>query len=622
MAKMTKEFIGIILFAVAFVTYKFAMAYKNSAKLSQDLVNTEKLTEEFMAKISHELKIPIFGIINISHSLLQREVIKNLSKESKDILLINKASNRLSKLVGDISDFMNLKSGKLSLELGKVDLKICVGIVLDIFSYLIDKKRVRLINDVKENVFIFADEDRMRQILNNLIECSMNNLEEGFIRISSVVDEGITRIYIEDNCSEADKTMVRNIFNGYNKTEHEDLALTISKQLAEAMGGTLVIDSSKEHEGIRFILEVPSFEESHVTYKSKNSTAVKSPIDETSTYMNANLDVREGKDFTILIVDDQVENIYILKDICVAEGYDVLTAMSAEEAMEKLISNSADIMILDTILNKISGIEVCRKVRENYNLIELPILITTSSHKSDDLLLGLEAGANDYINKPFNDKEIKTRLKTLVNMKRSVREAVKSEMAFLHAQIKPHFLFNALSTIMSFCYTDGEKAANLIAQFSKYLRTIFDIEKDSIYTTIYNELDLVEAYVAIEKARFGERISVTYEVDETLTSCLIPSLTIEPLVENAIKHGIYDKETDGKVEISINEIQGKIVISVFDNGIGMSRDKINHILSRTGEQRVGIRNVYDRVKSIKGSEFYIESEEQIYTKVIIKLPKM
>jgi sensor histidine kinase YesM len=103
---------------------------------------------------------------------------------------------------------------------------------------------------------------------------------------------------------------------------------------------------------------------------------------------------------------------------------------------------------------------------------------------------------------------------------------------------------------------------------------------------------------------------------------MIPSLTIQPLVENSIKHGIYNKEDGVTINIKINEEQDKVIIEVLDTGVGIEKEKIEELLKDGGKKGVGIRNVYDRIKSIKGSEFNIESEEDRYTKVKIKLPRM
>ncbi|WP_160674519.1 ATP-binding protein [Clostridium sp. C8-1-8] len=616
------SFLGFIIFTAILLAYRFAATYRNSAKLSEDLIKSEKIRDEFMVKTSHELKTPIYGIINISHSLMQREFLNNMPKEKKDIMLINKAASRMSKLVGDISDFITLKDGKLRVEFNKVDLRICIDIVFGTFKYLIDKKRIDLINEVKENTFIYADENRIRQILYNLVESCVNSIEDGYIKATSNTFNDRTYINLEHNGEGLSEDEIEDIFSEQKNLSSLELGLLISKQLVEVMNGVLEVSNTKKSSGVQFILHIPTYKQS-TKVNQRQKILIRKPIikDEDEDIKN-NLDVLEGHDFTILIVDDELSNIYVARNAFIAEGYNVLIAFSAEEAFKKLLDNSVDVMILDIMLSGVSGIEICRKVRENYNLIELPILITTASHKSDDILLGLEAGANDYLEKPFNEREVKARVRTLINMKKSVREALSSEMAFLHAQIKPHFLFNALSTIMSFCYTDGEKAASLIAQFSKYLRTVFDIDKDSIFTTIYNELDLVEAYVAIEKARFGELVSVKYDVDEKLTNCMIPSLTIQPLVENSIKHGIYNKEDGVTIDIKINEEQDKVIIEVFDTGVGIEKEKIEELLRDGGKKGVGIRNVYDRIKSIKGSEFNIESEEERYTKVKIKLPRM
>ena len=120
----------------------------------------------------------------------------------------------------------------------------------------------------------------------------------------------------------------------------------------------------------------------------------------------------------------------------------------------------------------------------------------------------------------------------------SHEEATKNELAFLQAQIKPQFLYNAINTVVSFCYTDSERAANLLVNFSKYLRLVFDVDHKSMMVPLEREIELIRAYVEIEKARFGELIHVEYDIDPALKHMEIPSFCIQPLVENSIKHGL------------------------------------------------------------------------------------
>lgn len=183
--------------------------------------------------------------------------------------------------------------------------------------------------------------------------------------------------------------------------------------------------------------------------------------------------------------------------------------------------------------------------------------------------------------------------------------AAKSEIKALQAQINPHFLFNALNTIISFLRSDPDSARELIVNLSTYLR--YNIEETSTFVDISKELQQVKAYVDIEKARFGDKLNVTYDVDESI-HIKIPSLIIQPIVENSIKHGILKGHGSGNVRIEVkrhnsNEVQ----ITIEDDGIGIPQAVIDSIHAGTiKENKIGMSNVDMRLRHIYGSGLMIE----------------
>lgn len=202
----------------------------------------------------------------------------------------------------------------------------------------------------------------------------------------------------------------------------------------------------------------------------------------------------------------------------------------------------------------------------------------------------------------------------------SNEEAMSNELAFLQAQIKPHFLYNAINTIVSFCYTDSEKAAKLLVNFSKYLRLIFDIDHKLMMVPLKREIKLIKAYVEIEKARFGELINVEYDIDPELLSMEIPSFCIQPLVENSIKHGLCKKDQGGAVFISVKKSEGAIIIRVSDTGIGMSAEKLNTLRNiKSVNEGVGFFNVIKRIKGWRDVQVEVQSAEGEGTTIIIKI---
>ena len=202
----------------------------------------------------------------------------------------------------------------------------------------------------------------------------------------------------------------------------------------------------------------------------------------------------------------------------------------------------------------------------------------------------------------------------------SHEEATKNELAFLQAQIKPHFLYNAINTMVSFCHTDSERAASLLINFSKYLRLVFDVDHKSMLVSLEREIELIKAYVAIEKARFGGQISIEYTIEPELLSMEIPSFCLQPLVENAIKHGLCKKAAGGTVLISAQKSEGTIIIKISDTGIGMGAEQLNKLKnSESSKEGVGFFNVSRRVKSWQDAQLDIQSTEGGGTTVTITL---
>ncbi len=194
-------------------------------------------------------------------------------------------------------------------------------------------------------------------------------------------------------------------------------------------------------------------------------------------------------------------------------------------------------------------------------------------------------------------------------IERLKNEAAKAEIRALQAQINPHFLFNALHTISSFVRIDPDKARRVILDLSVYLR--HTIEAGDRLVTIEKELNQVKAYVGIEEARFYNKFKVHYDIDEKLIKASIPSLTIQPLVENAIKHGILKDGIGGNVYISVKPIKNKIEIVVEDDGVGIDNQMIEDIeLDNVKPEKVGLYNVYSRIKLLYGKGLYIERLEK------------
>ncbi len=185
--------------------------------------------------------------------------------------------------------------------------------------------------------------------------------------------------------------------------------------------------------------------------------------------------------------------------------------------------------------------------------------------------------------------------------------ANKAELKALQRQINPHFLFNALNAITSFIRIDPNKARELIINLASYLR--YNLELNSEFIDIKKELQQVKDYIEIEKARFGNKLNVIYDIDDV--NIKIPSLTIQPLVENAIIHGILKDKGLGTVQIIVKEEGEKVKISIIDSGIGISEEAIKNVYTNSvPENKIGLYNVHLRIKLIYGEGLIIKRLEK------------
>ena len=197
-----------------------------------------------------------------------------------------------------------------------------------------------------------------------------------------------------------------------------------------------------------------------------------------------------------------------------------------------------------------------------------------------------------------------------------------SENAFLNAQMKPHFLYNTLNTIADCCVTDSKKAQKLINSLSEYLKLILSLDNMDKTVPLRRELELAAAYTAIEKQRFPS-INFYTDFPIKLPAIMMPPLTIQPLIENAIKHGVRKSDKPGVVTLRIVENPDSVQFFVSDNGKGMDEEAIKHLFRIPKDnQSIGIYNIDKRLKNQYGKGLTVESTPGLGTCVSFKIPKV
>ena len=220
------------------------------------------------------------------------------------------------------------------------------------------------------------------------------------------------------------------------------------------------------------------------------------------------------------------------------------------------------------------------------------------------------------------DERVVGTLQVFAGSTSSAARTSPAEVRALRAQISPHFVYNSLTAIASFVRTDPERARELLLEFADFTR--YSFRRHGEFTTLAEELGSIEQYLVLEKARFGDRLNVTLRVAPEVLPVVVPFLSLQPLVENAVRHGLEGKEGAGRISITAEDNDYEAVISVEDDGVGEDPERVRRALAGdTTLDSVGLGNVDERLRSSFGDDYglVVETAPGAGTKVTVRVPK-
>lgn len=413
-----------------------------------ELSDIDKLKDEFLANTSHELKTPLHGIIGIAESMIDGATGALNQEQQTNLLMIASSGKRLSNLINDILDFSRLKHKNLELQLKPVGMRELTDIVLSLSKPLAKQKNLQLINSISAEIPpVFADENRLQQVLYNLIGNAIKFTETGTIEVSAVVipsfqlsfdkakEKDLLEITVSDTGIGIAPDKLDRIFESFEQADGSitrsyggsGLGLSITKQLVELQGGKIRVESTLGR-GSQFIFTLPlSLEQNKTLYRSTPPSISFHNlfIPETFT-VSQNREIahlplpsltKTNKVFKLLIVDDEPINLQVLSNLLSLENYSLTLTHSPIEALELIEKGlRPDLILLDIMMPQMTGYEVCQKIRQRFLANELPIVLLTAKNQISDFVEGFNAGANDYLTKPFSRNELLVRIRNHIKL--------------------------------------------------------------------------------------------------------------------------------------------------------------------------------------------------------------
>ncbi|MDD3742063.1 MAG: response regulator [Lentimicrobiaceae bacterium] len=387
---------------------------------------------EFFTNVAHEFRTPLTLITAHIHALIQD---KKNTLENPRLLKVYNNSLKLQKLVLEIMQFRKLEKGKepLNIQLCRAD-EILEGVISDL-EPLAQQGGIQCQLIAPEKPVEFkTDPDKFGRIATNLISNAIKyNKPGGFVNVTLSMEGQAIHLEIEDSgkgikpeyfhkvfepfgISSARK---RGSFPGYRST---GLVLAVTKALVELLKGSIRFESIPG-EGTSFFIVLP---EVHTLSNEQKSNHETSPIIETEWLQETAVSPQPAiagpeQKAVVLLVDDEPEILELLNDLLI-EDYQVITAENGSEAWQKVVEYTPDLIISDIMMPVMDGIELCRRLRDNFKTSHLPLILLTARAEIEDRIAGLKAGADAYIPKPFHPEHLKVRTRMLLQLRANIRE--------------------------------------------------------------------------------------------------------------------------------------------------------------------------------------------------------
>ncbi|MGL5061315.1 MAG: ATP-binding protein [Microcoleus sp.] len=438
---------------------------------NNELQRLDKLKDEFLANTSHELRTPLNGIIGIAESLIDGVTGKLPESTNRNLVLIVSSGKRLSSLINDILDFSQLKHKSIELQIKSISLREIVYVVLTLLGPLVGQKNLQLINSISPELpAAAADENRLQQILYNLIGNAIKFTESGTVEISAkVVNSALVTVENEQESNISNEWLaitvadtgigitedkLERIFESFEQADGSTareyggtgLGLTVAKQLVELHEGKIHV-SSTPGVGSQFTFTLPVSRSEGEINSSQSLLSIESDRTLTAalpatqlpvidSLVLTNSDLLETETLKILVVDDEPINLQVISNSLSLENYIITQASNGLEALRMIEDGfKPDLILLDVMMPRMTGYEVCREVRKKYSPLELPILMLTAKNQTTDLVEAFNLEANDYITKPFIKKELLARINTQIRL---------AKLNAAYGRFVPHDFLNLL----------------------------------------------------------------------------------------------------------------------------------------------------------------------------------
>lgn len=470
----------LILFVLLFLGYCVYLFISNREKLKNQLLferesarkvqELERLKHQFFMNISHEIRTPLSLILGPLDKLLKFKLTDE--ERHSHLEIIQRSAMNLKKLVNQLLDYRKLETGNIKLELKKGNISRFMKEIYDSFKDMASERKIQLnYKSVQDEIPALFDPDKIEKIINNLLSNAFKYTEEGgtiSLSISTIlvdeIDENNTfipvldkknskhgkflQIIVRDTGIGIPSNQINKIFNRFVQVKGRrevyrsggtGIGLSLTKELIKIHNGFIQV-KSKEGKGSRFKVLIPLIEyeeelttmikpenteeQQNLLYSMQNEVVIKDVPDK-----NDNNNKR-----VLLIVDDNPDIRLFIKHHFEPE-YAVIEGRNGRDGWEKTLETIPDIIVADIMMPVMNGKEFCRKIKKDERTSHIPVVLLTALHSNENQIAGIDAGADDYITKPFDISLLKARVDNMLYIRKALRERYSKEMVLKPKEI-------------------------------------------------------------------------------------------------------------------------------------------------------------------------------------------
>ncbi|MBX2946325.1 MAG: tetratricopeptide repeat protein [Cyclobacteriaceae bacterium] len=453
--------IGILALSLALIGL-LGYLYNAKQKINKKLETLNQVQSRFFANISHEFRTPLSLIIGP----LQKTIQENPhAPEAATWKIMHRNAVRLHRLINEILDLSKIESGNMKLRTAEGDLKQFLKTVFASFISLAEQKQIDYTLHAPDgSVTGYFDRDKLEKIVSNLIYNALKFTPEGgHVQLSITHINHQLTVQVKDTGPGIPADQLTQIFNRFHQiegtaariVEGTGLGLALSKELAEAHHGTLTAESP-ETGGSIFTLTIPtarSFYKSELTDQVETSELIydEYPVDEQPVESTATTDRP-----VILIAEDHADMRTFIHQV-IAEQFDVVMTENGDEAWSKALHHIPDLVISDLMMPGINGTELCKRLKTHEATSHIPVIMLTARADQESKLEGLHTGADDYLTKPFDARELLARIQNLVEQRKKLK-AIFSQQASSFTRVagesRDTAFYNKVISIIEKNFTD------------------------------------------------------------------------------------------------------------------------------------------------------------------------